>query len=497
MKKIKNKILHKLLNTYSIFIGIILVAIFSTLTQKHHINNDALIYIKQAYFFAEGDFKSGLSIYPWPFYGLIIAWIHNITNIQFFPVAHIINIILFGLTSFFYLKTIELIYKLENVVLFGALLLLSYFPLMDDYVPMIIRDHGFWAGCMMGSYYYFKNLKFNNFRNKILIQFGFLFSALFRPEGFLFLITLPLWNLYINKKQKFLNLVQDSLLIFFLFFLILIVILFKPEINFLEFVDASRFVEFFYKPSQIFFNYTKMSLIISENRFLSDLINDNKFITISGMIFFVAIFKWVKGLGFLHGIVFINFLKNIKKDQYQKHLIFFLSISFFYVILNLFSTFIISNRFFTIHWMWLFILITPSLHSFFYRQNNKINYFLKIAITIIVILSILNCFYDSKKMSTDHYAAQYLNKNIQNKSVSFIYSERVGYYAGYKIDDIFSHGIQNQSRPIDVDWLIFYGDKDGLQYYLEINNIIDNYSIMKSFKDKKYGFYFLIRNNDY
>jgi len=48
----------------------------------------------------------------------------------------------------------------------------------------------------------------------------------------------------------------------------------------------------------------------------------------------------------------------------------------------------------------------------------------------------LYSFFDSKKLSTDYYIAQYLNQNIQNQSVRFIYSDLVAYYAGYKIDDI-------------------------------------------------------------
>ena len=187
---------------------IMLVASWSIYIQDGYINRDGLLYLKQAHLFGLSEWKQGLYIYPWPIFGILISIIHKITHIHSQWVAHGIDLILFGIAAIFYLKIIRLIYKSDNIF-YGGLALLSFIPIMDDYLGMILRDHGLWAGCMMGTYFYFKNLKEYFLKNSITWQFGFLFAGLFRPEGLVFVILLPLWNLTQNNSQKLKKLVLD------------------------------------------------------------------------------------------------------------------------------------------------------------------------------------------------------------------------------------------------------------------------------------------------
>jgi len=136
---------------------IMFVAFWSVYIQDGQINRDGLLYLKQAYLIAEGDWKEGLARYPWPFFSILIAVFYKLTNLHLQVVAHGVDIALFGIAAWFYLKTLQLIHNKErNIIFYGGIILLSFIPIMDDYVGMVLRDHGLWAGCMMGTYFYFK-----------------------------------------------------------------------------------------------------------------------------------------------------------------------------------------------------------------------------------------------------------------------------------------------------------------------------------------------------
>ena len=130
---------------------IMLVATWSVVIQDGHINRDGLLYLKQAYLIAEGSWKEGLALYPWPSFSVLIAIFHKISGLHLQVVAHTVDLALFGIASWFYLKTLRLIYKKKHIIFYGGIILLSFIPIMDDYVGIVLRDHGLWAGCMMGT----------------------------------------------------------------------------------------------------------------------------------------------------------------------------------------------------------------------------------------------------------------------------------------------------------------------------------------------------------
>ena len=137
----------KLSSLWLMWLVIMLAALWSIYIQDGYINRDGLLYLKQAYLMAEGSFKEGLALYPWPFFSILIAVFHKFTNLHLQIVAHGVDLSLFGIAALFYLKTLQLIYNKEKQILFyGGVILLSFIPIMDDYVGMVLRDHGLWAG---------------------------------------------------------------------------------------------------------------------------------------------------------------------------------------------------------------------------------------------------------------------------------------------------------------------------------------------------------------
>jgi hypothetical protein len=142
---------------------IMLVAIWSVVIQDGHINRDGLLYLKAGLFNCGGQLERGLALYPWPFFSILIAIFHKLTNLHLQVVAHGVDLALFGIAALFYLKTLNSSIKRKTHYFLWRHHPIVFIPIMDDYVGMVLRDHGLWAGCMMGTYFYFKYLSQKNF----------------------------------------------------------------------------------------------------------------------------------------------------------------------------------------------------------------------------------------------------------------------------------------------------------------------------------------------
>ena len=177
----------------------------------------------------------------------------------------------------------------------------------------------------MGTYFYFKNISNYSFRNSVSWQFGFFLSGLFRPEGLVFLIILPLWNLCKDKSQSIKKILFDYFLIFILSIISLFAILLS-NINFSDILNSSRLLEFSTRPIQFIEQLIKPLPISTTNRHLNVLLNDYSLIIMYSVLISILFFKWLKGLGLLHGgLIIYAFLKrSIPKNVYIKTLYFIL-----------------------------------------------------------------------------------------------------------------------------------------------------------------------------
>lgn len=475
---------------------IVLLASWSIYIQDGQINRDGLLYLKQAYLIAEGSWNEGLALYPWPFFSILIAFFHKLTNLDLQVVAHGVDLTLFGITTLFYLKTIQFIYKKEKQIIFyGGMILLSSIPIMDDYVGMVLRDHGLWAGCMMGTYYYFKYLVKKNNINNLAWQLGFFFAGLFRPEAFVLMMLIPLFNLILNRTlsfngQNIHKLIKEySVLLIYLIFYLANKLL--SNTNDLSADQYSRLNEFIPRLLSFFEQISSPLPLETVHPYLNDLLMNYPITITFGFLLTILIVKWLKGLGLLLCGLLIYFFNKIYQNKLDREislsLYFFIIISFLLVGFNLFNVYVLSNRYWVFHWYWIFILLSPALMGLFKLKKNKITSTLKILFSIFIASSIINILVDSKKNSIEIDAGEYLkNMNLDNnQSIKLINAERVGYYSGMLIPDLM---VSIKPELQNTKFIIFNGRKDELKKIIR-----SDYQLEKSFTKNQHGVYVLKR----
>ena len=470
-----DSIKERLSSLLPMWLLIILVATWSVVIQDGHINRDGLLYLKQAYLIAEGSWKEGLALYPWPFFSILIAIFHKVYGLHLQVVAHTVDLILFGISAWFYLKTLKLIYKQKHIIFYGGIILLSFIPIMDDYVSMVLRDHGLWAGCMMGTYFYFKNIKERSLKNSLMWQLSFLFAGLFRPEGLVFLILIPLWNLLQKQQQRIKQFAQDFGLIIMLGILSLISI-FILGFDVLSFLSVSRLTEFTQRAMQFLMQLSQPLPLKSSNYWLSNLLENYGFLITYSVLISILLFKWIKGLGILHGgLLIFQFIKS-KRNDHRKHLYFFLIVSFVLVSVNLFNVYVLTNRYWGFHWWWIFILITPVLLNLI--GSKKSLTITKNSILILTFLLVLITLIDQPDNLEKEVAGYIRDNNLTE--IHYGNNDRINYYLNYQVSDLMKKSIS-----------------EGLRYKViklhEVNNI-DTRLVIKNFPEQKPKFV-LIKND--
>lgn len=158
------------------------------------VNRDGILYIQTAQVFNESGFIASFNQYKWPFYSIMISFCHSITALSFEHSAYLLNIIfLLVLVDAF----VQLYWEINSKIKYRwmpALIILAYTGL-NDYRPMIIRDFGYWAFLFKALLYFVRANKYENLKSYTLWQIYIIASFLFRVEGFVFMLVLPLFCL--------------------------------------------------------------------------------------------------------------------------------------------------------------------------------------------------------------------------------------------------------------------------------------------------------------
>lgn len=421
---------------HNIFINLFLIFICALVIlylQQGEINRDGVMYITQSQYLIEGNFSKALQIYNWPFYSFLIVAFTNITGLSIQYAAHGINILFFIMAVYFYLKIITILTHGKVPVFFGILTIMTAVPLMDDYLVMVIRDHGMWAGFMAGLFFYLRWSKNYSWHDAVFWQISFIFAGLFRPELFAFNLLLPFVSLYLfTKNNSFKKFLQSSSLLIF----IVLIILFYFVVNsyHLDQVQLYRLSELISRPTRFISNLFQPIQYDVENKHLDYLVNDYARSFTFLFLIYVLISKWVSGLGVLHLGLFIYSIKQKVIEKLSlKILLVFLIISAVITSINLFATYVLSSRYWVMNWWVVYIFISIAAHHLWVvlsknprPQNRWIISFL----IIMIVAQITNAFIDKYSANSEKLAGDWVKHEGIDINNIYFNDHRTAFYAG-------------------------------------------------------------------
>lgn len=208
-------------------IGIIL-AVEINYIQHGWINNDSVLYFEATQRALAKDWQGMMQIFPWPFYSLFIAGVHQASGLSIHTSAQILNISFFGIATFSFLSLVMECGGKKSEITAGALLLFSASYIVGDILPMLIRDQGFWAFFLLSILFFVRYTLRHRWWDALWWQVAMMLALLFRVEAIVYLFSLPLLLLGLKGtplRQRFLAFIQANSLTLILLVVLIVVLL--------------------------------------------------------------------------------------------------------------------------------------------------------------------------------------------------------------------------------------------------------------------------------
>jgi hypothetical protein len=375
-------------------------------------SRDGAFYIKQAYFFSIGDFASAMQVYEWPFFSYLVAETHLILGTSLFHSAQLINVFLFLVACFYFFRILNVITKDQNILFSGFIVIITSIPLMDDYLIMMLRDNGAWAGFMAGSYYFVIWLKRGYFVDSLKWQLSFFAAMLFRVEVYSAAILLPFLSFYYHRRTP------RNLQYLFLNFSVMLSALmcavifsfYKYGWNGLLSIDLGRFSALYFRPKHLLASIgTPLPLKVVNHENLQILIDRHQIALKYGFLSYVAIYSWLSGLKILHAATCWTAIKNklIANRDAEALLALFLTAllaSITFVFTNLET----GGRYWVMSWWIVYLLSALGLCHWIkilLAMDSRWRWLPRLALVVVVLSYVLVVLFDSSPPHRDRYNA--------------------------------------------------------------------------------------------
>ncbi len=406
--------------------------------QHGWITDDSVLYFESARLIALGEWQAAFALWNWPFYPLLIAQIHLLTDLSLLLSAQLLSIILFGLTVFSFTTLIHMAGGSRRALLFGALLLFGSPYIVGDILEMLLRDHGFWSFYLLSLIFIIRYFQHHLIRDAMLWQICIGLATLFRIEAINFLILLPalmvLFSVESRKKKLFNFLHCNSIFITLLIIAMLTWLIWPPALQNIDLGRLGEPIEVIVKIYDRFIATFEIKAAAIKTHVLPDF---SLFYASAGLtltLLLIILGKAISTTGWVSVLLLIIRGKHVlaSLDQTVKQALIFAS---FVAILNMIgiiaTVWLLSGRYAIALALPLMVLAALCLADISRAQHAKLSKF--IVMTAVIVSSIILFNNLSAKPSTHHIEKQavdfVLRQNVAVDEVFFV-GPRARFYAG-------------------------------------------------------------------
>lgn len=142
---------------------------------------DGVLYLRCAAAYNEGGFKAVMALYSWPFYSIVIAYLHQL-GLSYIVAARLLDIFLQTWMICFFIRIVFHFNPAPRVGFWALLCIVCYGAFNDDR-GLFLRDFGYWAFYLSAFWSALVFLKTEKQRYLWLFGLSILIAALFRIEG--------------------------------------------------------------------------------------------------------------------------------------------------------------------------------------------------------------------------------------------------------------------------------------------------------------------------
>lgn len=426
------------------------------------INSDGILYIETAEAFLQGGLAESVNLYDWPLFSICIAFVHQLTYLPLELSAYAINILFFVLLTDSLVLVCKKILANQQHLLIAVLIILCFITL-NDYRSYVIRDIGYWCFSLLSLYRFIQFVELPNFKNATFWQLVAIAATLFRIEGIILLLTLPLYVVFTSPlKMAFKQLIKLNYLLIISIVIGSIVsislsgvtVSFGKISNVLTYINPDNFLDTF---------SAKTSII--ENQILNKYSADYSTLILSSGLLVMLFYKLTKAIsvGYL-GLFVISFYqqKFIPPGHYRNLLVYFLLLNIGILVVFMFNQFFVSKRYAIVALLSLLLLLIPRLCQFVQQSWQQKDRFW---ITIIILVLLVNFVAGITKSNSKRYVkntAIWASQNLPVQSKVLTDDEYIHYY--YR-----KHQLENNLTRFHI------GSYNHPTNYYNFNHIVSRY----------------------
>ena len=498
MQKMLDKLEKASLNQLHFWIALLGMLICAQVQYIQHgaISPDSVLYLEAAKLFSEGAWKGGLEIFNWPFYALCIALVNKISHLGVHTSAQLLNIIFFGIASYSFVAIVKLAGGKQRQLIAAALIWLSAQYMIGSVLEMLIRDEGFWAFFLLSIVFFIRFYQESKFKDALLWQLSIIVATLFRIEGILYLLFLPLSLLFqteCNIKQKWGKLLTANVINIVLAMIILLIFAFNDDLT-TKILGRLNEVFTINLWQQLTANLNEKSLIMSTQvlgKFLEEFATVGLLLTL----LFAIFAKTISTTGFIvvclsaFGIKNNQRLFNHQPFQVLSAVAIIATISMGLIITKVF---VLSGRYVLAFSFILMVFATFYFAEIVFKktQKNKTNWLALILVLFMLGSGLKNVLPKKQGYNFMQEAVAWvIADNVDNKPV-FYDQARMRYYAGVDFIGTFENlsyiqsMIDNNSITYH-DYLLIESSKKDNQAKVLIETNLPDYQLIKQFNDAK------------
>ncbi|KAF3984581.1 MAG: hypothetical protein HFP81_01315 [Methylococcales symbiont of Hymedesmia sp. n. MRB-2018] len=390
------------------------------------INRDGILYINIASTYTQKGLTSLQYFhFGWPFFSIVIAHIHQITQLSFETSANVLNIVLFAIFTDTLLRISNKILPNYRQVAVAALFFLCFLTL-NYYRSLVVRDPGYWAFCSLALYQFILYIEKPTIQKATLWQLSMIVAILFRVDGVVILLGLPLYLFAIRPPKQAL---KQSLQLFYL-------VIFALLVAMLSSIEQSSLPLIFSR----FYLYTNPDYVLTKFNFNTELIETqilnqysakySALILSSGLIV-MLVYKLFKALTLGYIAIYIYSWWNktaLKSTPYRSLIAYFLILNIIILVGFIFTSYFISRRYTVLALISLLLLMLPRICDTVEKAWLSKHKPILVIVGIILSVSLANSLINSNSKLYIKDVAIWASNNLPVKSAVITNDKIVKYY---------------------------------------------------------------------
>ncbi|MCX4187628.1 hypothetical protein [Methylophaga sp. OBS4] len=393
------------------------------------INRDGVMYMEMAQAYLDGGLEAMAKIYNWPLFAILVACISKLLSSPLELTASAINSVLFVLFTDALLLISHRILPNLRQVLIAAILILSFYTI-NDYRDFIIRDIGYWAFSGLALYQLIRFLEHADHRHAIFWQLSVITAVLFRVEGLVILLAMPLYVFVTQPCRPALKqLVQlNSIVIPATILLIMISLSYSGWVQ--AFDKLGSYLSYLNTEASEL-QQLKQKLNLFEKEILSPFSADYSTLILFSGLSVMMLYKLFKGLSISYLLLLglaVWQQKQAPRIPWRGLIVYFTIVNILILTAFLFKHYFVVSRYCIMAIVGVFLLILPRLTQLIEQSWQQKKWWLFGLSSLIILAGVIDTFHTTSSKAYIKNTAIWAGQNLAAESRVLTNDEFIQYY---------------------------------------------------------------------